>query len=150
MPGNFPDAMADIRAWARAHSELNPLHGGRVFFRWPNGLNDWPSIRIYDFGTVQPGEVPLVDLRVSFEITGRPVSATTGGGTFADVSALRWAVVDACHNLAPGRIGSGATYVGNVSVTGMTPSPDPDTGAARYIVDTLWTLRASGASDIAA
>jgi len=138
----FPDLLGDLRIEARG-AILPALLGRRVFFAMPD-KPVWPLVRIYDTGGgPDGGEVPVENRRVAWDIWGRPRigdKSNMGAGTFADVTAIVLAIKSFLHDLY-GPIGSGSTCVLNAEVTNVVPSADPDAGAARYLVDSLFTIR---------
>lgn len=139
----FPDVMGDLKTWLK--SVTTDLLDGRVFFRFPTTMG-YPAVRIYEAGGgPQPdSEAPLEDVRIVFDIWGKPTSGpnTTGDGTYADVVAVQRRLKTQLHDLH-GPIGSGATYVLNADVTSSVRGTDPDGGSARLIVTALLTVRNS-------
>lgn len=137
----FPDVLGDVRAWLRAHPDLTPLVNGRVFFRIPETAS-FPLIRIYQAGgAVQPGDAPVQDVRLAFDIWG-------SGKQYAQTTQAKLAVESACHRLpVPCRLGT--TQVGNAQVTSALFLPDPQTGDPRWVVDALFTVRLTGPGDAA-
>lgn len=139
----FPDLLGDLRVEAR-NAILPSLLGRRVFFAMPD-KPVWPLVRVYDTGGgPEGGEVPMENRRVAWDIWGRPRigdKANLGAGTFEDVTAIVLAIKSWLHDLY-GPIGNtGSTWVLNAEVTNAVPSPDPDAGAARYLIDSLFTIR---------
>lgn len=136
----FPNAMWDLRYWLRNHPNLNPLHGGRVFFRLPDHPVA-PFMRLYRVGgAVQSdSEVPMQDLRLSIEIWGMQDS------DFQKLTQLQLGLEDACTNNPSGTLvnPSGNTILDNAGFTTGFDSPDPDTGWPRIVCDVTVTVKAS-------
>lgn len=133
----FPDAMAGLRTWLRTHPDLTGLHGGRVFFRVPDGPV-YPLVRIYRAGgAVQPGDAPLLDIRVAVEVWGGAL------GDYPAVSALATAIESACHRMPAGLLldPAGTTVGLNAQVSTWADVPDPDTGWPRRVGDLVLTCR---------
>lgn len=131
--GVYPDTLGDVRTWLRAHQWVQPLVGGRVFFRLPDSPT-FPCVRIYDAGTTQqPGEVPIVDTQVGIDVWG---------GAYADVVAITRAIAAACHMLAAGTLIGSTTVVLNADPGTVVDSPDPDTGQPRKVLTATFTVRA--------
>lgn len=136
----FPDTMLDVRAWLRADPILNPLHGGRVFFRLPS-TPQAPLMRISQSGgaTQQDGEVPMQDVRIAAEVWGMRNS------DYQAVRQLRLALEHVCHEVQPGTLINpvGNTVLHNANFTTGFDSPDPDTGWPRIVCDIVLTVTAS-------
>lgn len=143
----LPDFLPDIRTWLRS-LDLAGLMGSRWFFAYPDDFNGpWPAGRVYRAGGgVQAGDTPLQDVRVAAEIRGRPKGAAAGTvGTFADVSLATAHLESALFEIQDQPIGA-ETVVAGVYGVNVVPSPDPDDGAPRNIVNAVWTIRAASAA----
>lgn len=138
-PVMLPDAMPDIRYFLRHHPFLADLSGGRVFFRLPDAgkVSGAPFIHLYWVGGgLQPdSEAPIADVQVSLAIWGM---------TRTDYEAVRLTSL-AIQNIAfvfsdMTVLGPGGTIGKYLKITTGLDSPDPDTGAARIILNTVWTV----------
>lgn len=140
----YSDYMLDVRAWLRTHPDLNPLHGGRVFFRLPEQIPTAPFQRLYRVGGgQQPNtEVPELDLRLALETWG------TKPGDYPKVRQLVTATESAFHQVE--NVVSGGTLLQYGLITSSVDSPDPDTGWPRLVSDVLLTCRAAGSISIQA
>lgn len=139
----YPDVLGDLRTWCRALPGLSSI-SGRVFFHIPTTTPTFPLVRLYLVGGGPDGnEAPVENIRVAFEIWGRPLrgGGATGPGTYGDITALMLAIKAGLHDLV-GPIGT-TTVVLNAEATNVLQSPDPDTGAPRFIVDALLTVHAA-------
>lgn len=147
MAGEVPDWLLDVRTWLRAHPDLAPLHGGRVFFEVPNSGVGYPLCRVYASGgpTMVPGgDVPLFDCRLAVEVWG------SGRKMYQQVRQLAAAVAAAVWGLQPGPLDpspAGTAYCGGGYVGGTPDVPDPDQGDPRYVIDAVLTIRTRGAGD---
>jgi hypothetical protein len=132
----YSDYMEDTRAWLRAHPDLNPLHGGRVFFRLPNQRPASPFQRLYRVGGGPTDSyVPQLQIRLALE---------TWGVKDSDYPAVRQ-LVTACESaffLVENEV-SGGTLLESGQITSSVDSPDPDTGWPRLVSDVLLTCRAA-------
>lgn len=131
----LPDPLVDLRDWARTHPRLVPLLAGRVYWNFPDDLNTYPAVRIYDsvVPTILPsgGGIPAVDAHIAWDIFG---GAKTD---FLAVKAISITLVAILNELQPDTI-IGDTRVKNVDAIGGINSPDPATGFPRYVLDTRW------------
>lgn len=128
------DPVIDLLPWTKTQAQLAPLHGGRVYWRFPTGLKTYPAIRLYD--AVPPlippsgGGLPMVEAHVAFDIWADP----EGDGTdFPAVKQIATTIVAVFHDMAPGTL-IGNTLVKNADATTAVFSPDPETGCARYVI----------------
>ena len=132
--------MWDMRYWLRNHPNLNPVHGGRVFFRLPDNPQT-PCLRLYrSGGAVQVNsEAPMQDVRISIEIWGSQWKE------YATLDNLRALLEDACWGVEPGAIANptGNTVIHNLNFTTAFDSPDADTGWPRIVCDVVATVTAS-------
>lgn len=136
-----PDAMNDLRWWLRRVPDLVPLVGGRVVFRIRDDT-PFPLQRIYRSGggmRQDGGGTPIQDILLSIECWG---AAENG---YDAVRAIVAATESAVWQLTSGtRINpTGQTLVVDSIVTNSIDSPDPDTGAPRYILDSRFTVMAA-------
>jgi hypothetical protein len=136
----FPDVMLDLRYWLRNDPILNPLHGGRVFFRLPK-TTQAPMLRITRIGGGQQAnsETPLQDIQCIIEVWGMQNS---------DYQAVRQLVIaleHVCHQYVPGTPlnPTGNTILWNASFTYATDQPDPETGWPRTMAHVVFTVIAS-------
>jgi hypothetical protein len=136
MPVVVSDSLFDLRSWLRSHPDLQPLHGGRVFFRVPDRGLTAPFMRLYRVGGgPQPNtDAPESDLRFAIEVWGLQ---------FADYPVVRQ-LVNATESafLQAESVVSGGTLIQYANVTAAVDAPDPDTGWPRFVVDVVATLRA--------
>jgi len=142
----YPDPMWDLRYWLRNDPILNPLHGGRVFFRLPR-TTQAPMLRLTRIGGGQQinSETPLQDLQVIIEVWGMQNS---------DYQAVRQLVIaleHVCHEYVPGTPlnPTGNTILWNASFTYASDAPDPDTGWPRMLVHVQFTVIASSPTIVA-
>lgn len=140
----FPNAMWDIRYWLRNHPNLNPIHGGRCFFRLPDQPVA-PLMRLYRSGggVQMNSEVPIQDIRLAIEIWG--ITDNLGRSDYQSLTRLQMGLEDACNRLVPGTLAnpSGNTVLSNLNFTTGFDSPDPSTGWPRIICDVIATVKAS-------
>lgn len=136
----FPDALPDLRYWLRNDPILNPLHGGRVFFRLP-ATTQAPMLRISQVGGGQQidSETPIQDLDCIVEIWGMQ------NKDYQAVRQLRLALEHVCHQYIPGTPLSpaGNTILWNANFRSGLDSPDPETGWPRMICYVTFTVIAS-------
>lgn len=136
----FPDPMVDLRYWLRNDPILNPLHGGRVFFRLPRTTLA-PMLRLSRIGGGQQtnSEVPLQDIQCVIEVWGMRNQ---------DYDAVRQLVIaleHVCHQYVPGTPlnPTGNTILWNSNFTFAQDSPDPITGWPRMMCHVVFTVIAS-------
>lgn len=136
----FADAMPDFRYWLRNDPILNPLHGGRVFFRLPR-TTIAPMLRISQIGggPQANSEVPLEDIQLLTEIWGMQDS------DYQQVRQLRVAFQHVVQQYVAGTPlnPSGNTILWNARWNSAFDSPDPETGWPRIICNTTMTVIAS-------
>jgi hypothetical protein len=136
----FPDVMVDLRYWLRNDPTLNPLHGGRVFFRLPK-TTQAPMVRLTRIGGgVQTNsETPLQDISVIMEVWGMQNS------DYQAVRQLSLAIESVCHQYVPGTPlnPTGNTIMHNANFTYSADAPDPDTGWPRIMNHAQFTVIAS-------
>lgn len=142
MAEDFPDFMGDLRTYLK--TRMSDLIGTRLFFKFPTTMA-YPAVRMYETGggPQTDSEAPIEDVRVAFDVWGRPASGpnSTGDGTYEDVVNVTRRLKTTLHSLR-GPIGSG-TFVLNADVTSVIASADPDGGSPRRIVNALLTVRNS-------
>jgi hypothetical protein len=142
----FPDPMNDLRYWLRNHPVLNPLHGGRVFFRLPKTMQA-PMLRISRIGGGQQpdSEVPLSDLQVIIEIWGMH-SGEHSPSDYPAVRQLLIAIEQVCWAVNSGTLmnPNGTSILMNARFNSGYDSPDPATGWPRMICHVLFTIIANG------
>lgn len=155
LPGTqviFPDTLADMRAWLRANSLLQPLHQGRVFFRLPDFLfspkdaqASTPAIRLYRHGggPRANSEVPIDDARLTLECwVGAPRQ-------YASLRQLVLAVTSVLHDLPSASLPlnppDGCLLL-NAQVSGTIDAPDPETGWPRVVMSMTASTIASGST----
>jgi hypothetical protein len=132
--------LIDLKPWLIAQPDLAPLHGGRVFFKFPVGLDAYPAVRMYN--SVLPvflpndGGMPVVDAHIAFDVFGG------SDEDFDAVNAIATTLVGVLNAIQPGTV-IGGTRVLDADAIGGTDSPDPATGWPRYILDTRWTCTAT-------
>lgn len=141
----FPDAMPDFKYWLKNDPILQPMHGGRVFFRLPRTTKA-PMLRISQVGGGQQvdSEVPLQDIRLVTEIWGMQDS------DYQAVRQLRLALEHVCHQWVPGTLlnPSSNTIMWNARWETSFDSPDDETGWPRMICTTLMTVIAQSPTSI--
>lgn len=144
-----PDFLSDARHWLRRHPDLQPLVGARVFFRIPDSAT-FPLQRIYRMGGAMQqggGGIPVQDFLLSIECWGA-APGTPQSTPFNGYDAVREIVAateSAIWQLPSGtQINpSGRTLVIDAAVSNAIDSPDPDTGAPRYVLDSRFTVMAA-------
>lgn len=136
----FPDAMVDLRYWLRNDPILNPMHGGRVFFRLPK-TTQAPMLRISRIGGGQQidSEVPIQDIQLTVEVWGMQNS------DFQAVRQLVLAIEHVCHQWQPRRLlnPSSNTLMDNARFNTAYEAPDPETGWPRMICNLTVTVIAT-------
>lgn len=126
----LPDVEGPIRAWIRSLN-LNDV-GSRVFLGLPERCT-FPALEMTLIdGGIQPGEVPLADVLMSFNVWG---------GTRQQAAAIAWALASAVESLTAGTtFDSTLAGMGGQVVTGPLFRPDPD-NKPRYLLDVALTVR---------
>lgn len=135
------DFMGELRSWLRSDATLNPLHAGRVFFRIPTDLTNFPAIRMYRLGgSLLPGEVDgLRTVRLGLDVFGGEPRQGQAG-TFAQVDALTNAIEELVHTTEQTAIGT-HTFYGSGEIAGCVFTPDPQTGAPGYAITAALLLQ---------
>lgn len=136
----FPDALVDLRYWLRNDPILNPMHGGRVYFRLPK-TTQAPMLRISQVGGGQQpdSEVPIMDLQCILEIWGMQSQ------DYQAVRQLRLAFEHVCWAWPAGNLlnPTSNTRMHNARFNGGYDSPDPQTGWPRIITHATFTVTAT-------
>ena len=136
----FPDALPDLRYWLRNDPILNPLHGGRVYFRLPKTTKA-PMLRISQLGggVQQDSEAPIQDLQIIVEIWGMVDK------DYQAVRQIRLALEHICHKwVARSLINPNSnTQMDNIRFNSAYDSPDPETGWPRIICHLMPTIQAT-------
>lgn len=139
MTAMLPDAMPDIRHFLRNHPFLSGLSAGRVFFRIPDAgkISVSPFIHLYwTGGGLQPdSEAPIADVSVALAIWGMD------RGDYGLVRETSIAIQNIAFMFSDMTVlGPGGTIGKYLKVTTGVDSPDPDTGWARIVLQTTWTV----------
>jgi hypothetical protein len=136
----FPDYLPDLRYWLRNDPILNPLNGGRVFFRLPKTTTA-PMMRISQMGGGQQvnTDTPLMDIQCIIEIWGMQDS------DYQSIRQLRLALEHVCFEYVAGTPlnPSSNTVLWNAAFNSGWDSPDPDTGWPRIICHVTFTVAAN-------
>ncbi|MCU1494873.1 MAG: hypothetical protein JWO62_2637 [Acidimicrobiaceae bacterium] len=131
----FPDAMADLRSFLRAHPLLAGLSGPRVFFRIPTPAPTVaPFIRLYQAGGGPlASETPTDQLRVAHEVWGLQ---------FSDYTLVRQTVqaLKTLYQQGSDVLMGAGTVLQDARVTSSVDAPDSDSGWPRLVVDALLTV----------
>lgn len=138
----FPPTMKDLKSAAKTATD--DLLNGRVFFRFTTATR-FPAVRMTEAGGgPDGGEAPIENVRVLFDVWGKPQRSNSGdAGSYDDVVAIVARLKSWLHTLH-GPIGADqTTYVLNADVTSVVPGDDPDGGAPRQMVTALLTVRCS-------
>jgi hypothetical protein len=130
----FADVEGRVRAWARANAFVVAEVGTRTFFGFPDGA-DLPLLTLRRVGGgTDDGEAPIDSARISFECWGR---------TKQEAAAAAAAVKSAAESLPAGTpMGADAICYG-ASVELDLWLPEPKTDRPRYVVDVVFTVRAT-------
>lgn len=135
----LPDPMPDLRYWLRNDATLNPIHGGRVFFRLPKTLQA-PLMRISRTGGgwLASAEAPLMDVQCLIEFWGLQNS------DYQAIRQLEVAFESICHEWSAGTLlnPTSNTRMHNAMVNTAFDSPDPDTGWPRIVAHCTFTVSA--------
>lgn len=132
----FADVEGGVRAWARANSSITAAVSTRTFFGFPDG-GQLPLLTLARVGGApEPGEAPLDTARISFHCWGR---------TKQEAAAVAAALKSAAQSLRAG-IPMGADLIAyGASVVLDLWQPDPANDRPRYVVDVVFTVRATSA-----
>ncbi len=137
----FPDVMLDVRYWLRNDPTLNPLHGGRVFWRFPdrNLVAPLQLISQVGGGPQLDSEAPIEDIQMTVQ---------TWGLQNADYQAVRQldlALKSVCQQYPAGRPmnPTGNTRLHNARFNTSFDSPDGPTGWPRKIAHITLTVSAT-------
>jgi hypothetical protein len=149
----LPDFMPDLKYWVINNPVLAPLHGGRVYFRAPQ-KTDYPFIRLYRVGgTANNPQIPVMTVRISFEIRGGSTTPGKGAQTYDATRNLSANMESELWAFEPGRlvpIGTtppGMTYCLGIQVLSNIDLPDAPTGDPRFILDAHFYMRMAGDAD---
>jgi len=130
----FVDVEGSLRTWARNHPLLTPLLAGRVFFGVPAASPVLPLVTVARIGGgPQPGEAPLEDVRITFEVWAKGKEDAT-----EVMTNLVEALFDMRNDTLPGD-----THGYSAQDVNVLWQPDNTAKLARYIVDCAVTVRSS-------
>jgi hypothetical protein len=130
----FADVEGGVRAWARANAFITPIVGTRTFFGFPDG-GQLPLLTLRRVGgRPDAGEAPIDTARISFECWGR---------TKQEAAAVAAAVKSAAESLPAGAPMGADVICHGASVVLDLWLPEPKTDAARYVIDVVFTVRAT-------
>jgi hypothetical protein len=124
----LPNPLLDFRAWTREQGALTAVFGDRTYWQFPKEVV-FPAARVYQVDyAIQPGESPIVDAVLAWDLWGG------SGEDFTAVSTAATVIVELLHQIAPHTI-VGSSRVLDADVTNAIPTPDPEEGLPRFLVN---------------